>query len=424
MIKIIFVVICQLLVYLQASPVFGHHLEDEEEFSEGFFREETITGDWNGLRSLWQERGWVTELEYSGNLFHNPIGGKNKEADGVGFLEFDAHLDLNRIIGWPHAKLKVDLIHLHGTDPSANLGTAQTVSSLEAPDQFRVFLAWVEQVLWDGRLRIRAGIYSLDTEFDFKPSANLFVNGAFGTGLDLSETGITGPAIFPNSALGMRLYLEPFQGWYLQGAIIDGVPGKLDGSFSNHFEWDEDEGYQIVMESGIKRKWRGGREFKAGVGSLIYTTDIPDLVDVDAEGNPITHSETYGVYGFIDLPVTFERANPSQGMNLFFRLGTADPDVSRFDFTVTAGAIYTGLIKTRPEDVVGIGVSGAWNSSKFRASQVSSLREQEWVIETTYQMPLIPGLIIQPSIQYFVNPGSNPDLDNAFYGGMTLNVSF
>ncbi len=404
--------------------VWAHHLEQTEEFSDGFFQQETLTGNWNGFRTRLQKQGWVPELNYSGGIFYNPLGAIENRVDYAGFLEIDLHADLESIMGWPHARALVDLIHLHGTDPSANLFTTQTVSNLEASDQFKVFLAWIEQFGWDGKLSLKAGIYSLDTEFDFKKSANLFINGVFGTGIDLSETGINGPAIFPNSGLGARLYLEPFDRWYLQVAVIDGIPGDPEDPTGTNIQLSSNDGLQIASETGYRFLQKGNREAKVALGSLMFTTNIPDLTEVNENGTPVPRSNTFGIYGFFDWPVTFERMDPYQGANVFLRFGAADSNVARFDFTLTGGIVYTGLFPGRPQDILGLGFSGAWNSDKFQKSQPLELQGQEWAFEISHQISISPGFEIQPNIQYFINPGSRADIADAFYLGGTFNLAF
>jgi len=402
----------------------AQHLEEKHNFSDEFFQEETLTGNWNGLRTRLADQGWEMETEYNGHLFHNPLGGIRRQTDYAGFLDIELNANLERIIGWPNARVLVDLIQLHGTEPSKNLGTVQTVSNQEGPSQFKIFLGWIEQTFWEKRASLRVGIYSLDTEFDFKDSANLFINGVFGTGLDLSETGVTGPAIFPNPALGARIYLKPVESWYLQAAVLDGIPGDPNDATGTHIHLGGGDGYQVVAEGGYAETAKGGRQAKAAVGSLIYTTDLPDLTDVDLKGNPITRSGTFSLYGFADWPVTFETSDPAQGLNLFFRMGMADPDVAHFKFTLTGGAVYTGIFPGRIRDKLGFGFSGAWNGDKYKTSQGGNIENNEWVIEANYKMFLTPGLEVQPNLQYFINPGSNPSLGNAFYLGMAFSLSF
>ncbi len=402
----------------------AQHLEDEETFSGEFFQEETLSGDWQGLRTRLLDQGWVMEVEYVGQVFHNPLGGVKGKADYAGFLDIELYMDLERSMGWPHTRVMVDFIQLHGTDPSLDLGTAQSISNQEGSNQIKIFLGWIEHDFLEGRASLKVGIYSLDTEFDFKDSANLFINGVFGTGLDISDTGVIGASIFPNSALGARVYFEPVASWYLQAAVLDGVPGNPNSITGTHLHLGGEDGFQVVTEGGFDETAKGGRPAKAAVGSLIYTTDLPDFTAVDSVGNPIKRSGTFSLYGFVDWPVTFEADDPSQGLNLFFRMGMADPDVARFQYTLTGGAVYTGIFSGRSKDKLGFGFAGAWNSDKYKTSQGGNIESHEWVLETNYNMHLAPGLAIQPNLQYFINPDSNPNLEDALYLGTSFSLAF
>jgi porin len=46
------------------------------------------------------------------------------------------------------------------------------------------------------------------------------------------------------------------------------------------------------------------------------------------------------------------------------------------------------------------------------------------VLEATYQCQVTPWCVVQPDIQYIMNPGDTRDLGNAFVIGGRLAVSF
>ena len=48
----------------------------------------------------------------------------------------------------------------------------------------------------------------------------------------------------------------------------------------------------------------------------------------------------------------------------------------------------------------------------------------EMVLEATYQCQVTPWCVVQPDIQYIMNPGGTRDLGNAFVIGGRLAVSF
>lgn len=46
------------------------------------------------------------------------------------------------------------------------------------------------------------------------------------------------------------------------------------------------------------------------------------------------------------------------------------------------------------------------------------------VIELSYQCQVTPWLIVQPDVQYIINPGGTQDLDNALVVGGRASVTF
>ncbi|QPJ61325.1 MAG: carbohydrate porin [Candidatus Nitronauta litoralis] len=429
--KVNFICVCLPLIFLFIfggySKGFPHHLREEYEFSEQYFKEDTLTGNWNGYRSKIWALGFAPEIEYFGETFYDPVGGMREQVEYAGLVDLDFHIDLDRAVGLDDTRILVAFVGTHGTNPSANLGTAQTVSSLEAGDTFQFFQAWIETFLFHEHVSLKAGIYSIDTEFDFKESANLFINGAFGTGLDLSETGVAGPAIFPNATLGVRMAYKSGTGWYAQAAVLDGVPGVVGDTTGTRLRLDSGDGVQVAGEVGFEKISEGGFINKIGVGSLVYSTDVMDLAAMTPAGNPVIHNGTFSLYGFIDWLLWTEPTNPGNGLKGLLRFGRADENTARFDYTFTGGLVYTGLIPSRDKDTTGLGISLAHNSNAYKTGQRNAgegVDDIEMVVEGTHQIWVIPGLTLQPTLQYFFNPGSNPDLDHTLYLGFNFGLIF
>jgi porin len=58
--------------------------------------------------------------------------------------------------------------------------------------------------------------------------AGVFMNGGFGTALDLSGSGKNGPCVFPTSRFDLRLTFQTTPADYVQIAVFDGVAGDPD----------------------------------------------------------------------------------------------------------------------------------------------------------------------------------------------------
>jgi carbohydrate-selective porin OprB len=54
----------------------------------------------------------------------------------------------------------------------------------------------------------------------------------------------------------------------------------------------------------------------------------------------------------------------------------------------------------------------------------SVLNDRGIAIEAAYRAEILPGLILQPDVQYIINPSMDPELDNALQIGIRLEMSF
>ncbi|MDH3256758.1 MAG: carbohydrate porin, partial [Nitrospinota bacterium] len=333
----------------------------------------------------------------------------------------EVYIDAERWIGWTGARFFFLGYALASTDPSVQINTRQTVSSLEATDTVKLFEAWWEQYLFGNHFSIKAGLYSLDTEFDFKDTANLFINGVFGTGIDLSEMGIQGPAIYPFSALGVRLK-EEWNGFYLQTAVVDGIPGDPENPHGTQVVLNDDDGFLIANEIGYKVDAPDHPRLHLGVGAWVYTTELPDIAD-PARLKRGRHS----IYGFVDLRLFSETPGSAQGLDAFFRVGVADIEAGWFKRNITFGLAYTGLFPDRENDVLGFAVSSGIPGDSLRNLSRSSgtpVEDEEVVFEFTYILTPLPWLTLQPDIQWFINPGLSSTVDDTLYLGMRAGIAF
>ena len=165
---------------------------------------------------------------------------------------------------------------------------------------------------------------------------------------------------------------------------------------------------------------------KYALGLWGYTTNFDDLSDVDRTGNPIEREGTYGLYGLAEQIVYREPQDSEQHLTLFARFGLADPRVNRFSQYYGGGLIYRGLIPGRHDDEIGIGVAAAFNGSHFKRSQRRagvSVDDSEIALELTYAFNLLPDIVLQPDVQYILNPANDPTVDHAFVAGVRLEVS-
>jgi len=97
------------------------------------------------------------------------------------------------------------------------------------------------------------------------------------------------------------------------------------------------------------------------------------------------------------------------------------------NFYFDTGLSYKGLIPTRDNDTVGVGFGYAQLSNGARsglAEEGGSPVGAEMVLEFTYQAAITPWLVVQPDVQYIINPGGATDLGNALVVGGRASITF
>ncbi len=100
--------------------------------------------------------------------------------------------------------------------------------------------------------------------------------------------------------------------------------------------------------------------------------------------------------------------------------------MSRVGAYLGAGLVYTGLLPGRVDDVIGFAVAHARNGSPFlRALEAGgeSFERAETALEAIYLLQLGEFVQLEPNVQWIVNPGMDPAVENALVLGLRLRAS-
>jgi porin len=390
-----------------------------------------LTGDWGGWRDALAAHGVSFGFTYTGDVWGVVAGGRRHRADYVSDLDLTLSVATEPLLGWRGGKLFVYGIGLSRTrSPSASAGDVQALDNIDAPSQWRLYEAWYQQELLDSRLSVLAGLYDVSGEFDFTETAQLFLNGSFGTGKDFGQSGVHGPSIFPATSLGVRLGARPLPDTYARVAVLDGVPGDLDSDRDPAiFSMSRKQGLLYVGELGyLTGEGEGDRPYaKIGLGAWYYTAHFDRIGSFDANGEPTRRTGSYGMYLLGERTVYREPGAPGQGLALFGRVGFADPRVNHVGVYVGGGAVYTGLLPGRPEDQLGLGVATALAGRRFERELAQSgvaVGRAEVALELTYRAQVAPWLRIQPDLQYVIQPGFDRRVPNALALATRFEITF
>jgi porin len=391
------------------------------------YRVSTLTGDWGGYRTTLAEAGVATEMLYKADLMGNVSGGIARGVRGLDNLDVMFTLDGARLADLQGTSAMVHLLNNNGGRPDADLmGSAQWINNIEVPKATgKLYQAWIQQLCFDDVLSIRGGLYDLNTEFYVNDPSMLFIHSTYGIGTDMAQSGRNGPSIFPFTSLGLRVKVQPTPQVYAQAVVLDGVSGNPNNPRGTQIDLSRHDGALWAGETGITS---GGEHpnGKIAIGGWYYTSAFDDHVDTDGAGNPIKRHNK-GAYLIADREVYRVPGSETRSLSIFGRFGIADKHVSQCDYAWSTGLVYTGLVPHRAQGQLGVGIAGAHASAKYRQAQRLAdipTDAAEIAIELTYSDNLTPWVKVQPDIQYIVNPGLDPTLDNALAVGARVTIAF
>ena len=413
------------------------------------WREETLTGDWNGARTALYERGLHFDGDYKADFVRNASGGLATGNRFMGLLELKLKIDGEPLAGWSGTTAYVHVIsNLGGQANTALVGSFMGVDNIEVLANSVKFLhAWVEKTFWDDKASALFGVYPIDSEFYITDTSGVFLHPSFGMGAEVASSGSHGPAVFPNGALGVRLKLRPEPRFYAQFAVTDGVPGDPNNPRGTHLRMGSDDGFMTVAEFGYlpfeaghldepnlpekglplppeeKAHERAELTGKVALGIWFFAPRLDDLFDVDPESGTPQRHYAHGAYLLAERSLYVEPGQSSQGLAGFARYGFTDAKVSPLAYSWSLGLTYTGLLPGRDDDVLGFAATLARASEQFREAN-APLETTETAFELTYRAKLVPWLTLQPTLQRIVNPGFDPALGDAWVGLLRAEITF
>ena len=404
--------------------------EPEADVPDVFWQRDTLTGDWFGLRGTLEEHGVAFGLDYTFDVMGVVAGGASRKVATLDDWDLTMTVDAEKLVGWQGASFFVYGLGTGGRSPSKYAGVAQALDNIEAPDTWKLYEAWYQQQLLDGRLSVLLGLYDLNSEFDVIETASLFLQSSHGIGVDYSQSGLNGPSIFSVTSTAARLRFNPTEKTYALFAVLDGVSGDPNDPHGTQIIWRSSDGVLLASEAGwVQGSLDGEGEepyVKFGIGGWYYTANFDRIDDLDAAGDPVRSGGSFGVYGLAEAMLWHEE-DRAQGLSGWLRVGGANQHLNPFAVYVGAGLVYTGPIPERDQDQVGFAIANAIAGSDLKdaaSAAGAAIDGAEVALELTYKAQLTGWLYVQPDVQYVINPGLGPNLDSALVLGMRLGVRF
>lgn len=390
--------------------------------------EETrLTKNWGGARKRLSDRGIDLALIYKWEFNRVLSGGVSQKSETLGNLDLRASFDFEKLAGWKGTSAFAYVLGDHGGHPSFNAGDTQGTSNIESPvDALKVYELWIQQLFLNEKVSLLLGLHDLNSEFYVTDSAGLFFNNTFGTSKELSQTGRTGPSIFPRTSLAARIRTEPSPSLYFQVGAFNGVAGDPDEARGTHFRLKGEDGVLLIAEAAYLRgREKGDRHLpgKYAVGNWTYSKTFDHQTRIQSLPGGRTapfQATNQGIYFMADQSY-------SEWGSVFLRYGFAASAVNRVSSALSTGLVFAGVIPGRPKDRLGFGYARANSGREFRDAQTASGVDTlgaEWTYEANYRLELIPGVVLQPDFQYVIHPSFSSSIPDAKVFATRVELNF
>jgi porin len=405
-------------------------------------------GDIGGLRTVLGNYGITLGLNDSENLLGNLSGGVKQGATLQGVATATLDVDTGKAFGLPGGAFHISALQIHGQSLSAPyLDNLQAANGNEAEDSTRLWELWYDQQFLNNKFDIKIGQQSIDNEFMVSTNSGLFVNTMAGWPLIPSDDLYGGGPAYPLSSLGIRIQAPVTGSATILAGVFDDNPGGSTFSGDaqaldrNGAKFNLNTGALFIAELQYSTKLNGlAGAYK--IGGWYDTANFPDqefgadgrsLANPNSNGMPALHKGNYSLYGVVDQTVW--QGTGAQTVNVFARIMGAPDAQNLIDFAFNGGVTLTSPFSTRNNDTAGIDFGiGRVSTRAANLDKDSGVtpRTTEELIELTYQAQLTPWLIIQPDLQYVINPGGglqDPDdtthnLRNELVGGARAVITF
>ncbi len=410
-----------------------------------------LLGSIGGLRTVLGDHGIAFGLNDSENLLGNLSGGVKTGATMQGVTTMTVDVDTGKAFGLQGGTFHTSALQIHGSPLSPGyLDNLQGANGNEGENATRLWELWYDQQFLNNRFDIKIGQQSVDNEYMISTYSGLFINTMAGWPLVPSDDLYGGGPAYPLSSPGVRLRVEPNGNVTILAGVYDDNPGG--GAFDDDAQALDPSGTKFNLNTGalwmgelqyatkiagLAGTYKFGGWYDSGTGFLDqrYDNDGGLLADPSSDGNPMMHTGNYSLYGVADQTVWQSKADSARSLNVFGRIMGAPSNRNLISFFVNGGATLTAPLPGRDNDTAGVDFGlGKVSPDAAAADRDAGLapRTTEELIELTYQAQATPWLILQPDMQFIVNPGGGiPDpndpthnLRDEFISGMRAIVTF
>jgi|HubBroStandDraft_2_1064218.scaffolds.fasta_scaffold24448_4 porin len=389
-----------------------------------------LFGDWGGKRTALEEKGIKFDFFYITDLQANPSGGLQQTQAGWERLRGSIDINFDRLIQWQGLSFHATGLWQSGANLGGKIGTLANPSDLVSAHTTRLDSFWLQQLFLNNKLRIRAGqLAGLD----------FYGNQEYGGSWLIEPLGYAFGNLFssiyesfnPAGTPGAEVRFAPARSFYLKSAVLAGnrnpyqqdptgtnfqISDTPDFLFETGYLLNQPDGKDGTSAHSTAKSYPGEYKF----GGVYNGGKFTDPAGRKSSGN-------YLVYGMASQALFRSQAGSNRGLDATLGFDWSPGDVSRENEQVTAGVRFNAPFGHRAKDRIAAGFVYSKISDPFRnfgALLGGPVLGSEKAFELNYSLQVTPYFLLQPTFQYYVSVGGNPNLPNAPVLGFRTKVTF
>ncbi|PYB83442.1 carbohydrate porin [Pseudomonas soli] len=396
-----------------------------------FAADNTLTGDWGGLRHQLAADGITFTGDYSGETAYNAHGGLHRSARYSQNLKLGAQFDLSKLYGLDNGgKVQLTINDRRGNSASEDL----VGNRLPIQENYGGLYTRLTELSYERNLspslNLKLGYMAMGNDLGGLDSGILcnFMNAGF-CGHPLNMSGGSGWTNYPNAHLGARLKYDLAPDWQLRVAAFN-VDPESNGNSSRAWHLGPKHSTGTVLPLELVYKLRGELPGEYKVGYYYDSSNVKRI------GSSEEVAGRGGHYLLVDQAVWNDPALPGRSLHAFGQYSASSKAASPFTKWYGAGVVLYQPFAGRPRDTVALGYGRAvpnprsrdvLEAAAFNAGQpFPDIDSAEQLIELSYGYQATPWLNLRPDVQYIVEPGafSGKDIDNALVVGLQVKATF
>jgi carbohydrate-selective porin OprB len=355
------------------------------------------------------DNGVTPFFSYASIIATNASGGLEQTSKYAGQIYTGVKLDFEKILGWKGTRAKISMINRHGHGLSNEVGSVFEPLNVVGGQNTFLYDLSIEKD-FGKKFSLKFGRTTSADDFSvsnlYYYSLNNTVNGLIRA---LLLDGLM--TTFPFPTWGTRLKYNPnskhqFQlGAYQLGKdIFNETKHGLDFSFRSSDQ----------LSVFFQYDWFGkiaNRKSRVYLGTHQAFGEFSNFTSNDKTN----HFRRY--YGHVDVEIL-------NGLTSFLTMTYANQgEIAKVPFQSSLGFNWKGLNKNRTEDrVLLFATIGSFSDewANFNEKKLSS----EIVLEMGYRFQVTNNFVLQPAVQYNIQPGGSGTIENAIIPGIWIEANF